>query len=265
MREKFQDARRAFELSLKLQPQNNPTAFSLANLHAMHGNIDEALPPAKLALEALWADDAFRTSTDGRKMHVMLARMLTEAELKSILGESLLALAREGLEMYDGSWTDEQRDRSVYASLEFGGPNHDEALREAIDVTEEVWFDSAVALVSRQFDANRSSMSGPTGRFRQGMESEIVFSRLVPLAIACTKLNPNHIDAWVLAARLRDMGVSAGYGSEDQAFQFALDALERIAEFETTEIAFEFSGYNVHVRGPRDIVVSDADHGGRRR
>lgn len=230
-REKFAEAQRSFELSLKLKPKGNPIAYSLAHLHALQDNLVDAVPPAKLALDVLWDDAEMRTTTDGQKMHVMLARILTEAKLREVLGKSLLELAREALALRDSSWTDEQRDRSVYASLEFGGPNHDAAVSEALDVTEDSWFDVAIELVAQQFDANREIGASGFDAYRQGLESDLVYSRVVPLAIACTRLNPEHIDAWVLVARLRDMGAHAGMGYEEQAFKYAHEALWRIDEY----------------------------------
>jgi len=230
-REQVEDARRAFEYSLQLKNADNPAAFSLANLHVMQGNLDNALPPARLALASLWADDDMRTSMDGRKMHLTLARIVTEEELRRILGEHTLRAAREALQFYNGEWSREQREQTVYCSIEIGGPQHDEALREMVRLTEDVWFDAAVEIVSRQFERNRHVDPGSLEHLQLSFESMTVFSGAVTLAIACTRLNPNHVDAWVLAARLRHMGAEAGYGFEGHAFGLALEALERVDRF----------------------------------
>lgn len=264
-RGKLADAQKAFETSLVLKPNENPIAFSLANLHAMQGDLDAALPAARIALKNLWADHELRTSIEGRKMHVMLGRMLVDAEVRNILGQMLFDMVRDSLEMSKEPWSEEQRDNTVYALLEIGGPEHDVALRESLFLTEDVWFDAAVRILREQFDIARNFRGGfLEGRFQE-LQSSLVYSRLIPLVIACTRLNPNHIDAWVLAARVRQMGVNAGMGFEEQAFEFALEALERIDRFLKGDNDLRTRDQDLHpngdpaiTRGPLLQILRDA-------
>jgi hypothetical protein len=225
-RELFEDAELAYLLSLTLKPDKNPAVSGLAHLYALNGDVTRAVGYVKQALDLLWDSADMRKSESGMQTHVLLAKILVEDIMLARVGEQELEHARElvtGHEM-----TNSQRDRLVYASLEVGGPQHEQAIAELLHVTADSWFDFADMLAH---DLSKHAGALTSEQTIQRKAHLLRLKLATDLAIVCTKIDPNHVDSWVLAANLGGASIALGAGDKGQAFVLALEALERIERY----------------------------------
>ena len=226
-REKFTAAETAYNISLKLKHEDNPSIVGLAHLYALVDNLEKARLYAEEALEFLWLHPSMRISESGMMMHVQFSRSIAEVHLQKILGRQLLEHVRSIVHGYQT--TSEQKQSLALACLEIGGPQHREALAEYLQITAGIFFDAAYQLAVEQTQRMQEQNSGNLFVVHmQGWENLAGVGGAAAVALAVTKLDPNYIDAWVLASNLRGMGVRLGAGFESQAFELSLEALERI-------------------------------------
>jgi hypothetical protein len=227
---KFAPAEAAYHVSLKLKGNHNPAIASLAILYAITGNSQLARIHAEDALDLLFQSPEIRHSETGRELQLRLARIVSDGVLKECLEDATF----QNVQLHLQNWqpTTEQQHRLALAYLSMGGPNHQEGLDYLRTQIADILVDIVDHLAHHQIqNMQEQSLEVLSTSHVKIWEARSEIENAATLAIAATVLEPNNIDAWVLASNMLEMGVLLGGSFKKQAFEFSLEALERIEDF----------------------------------